>query len=493
MRRYLQTLIACLAAYGVAASAEDARSILAKVRAKQVERWEGVDRYAVDQSVLGNRAALVYERFEVQTADGKTQPVFRAAPVSAATADAGAGVDTGTMMTEGSKGMEMTGAGISSEVEKGLKQAGLPPTLLKDMGGGDPWLSPDPGAMMTGMGQTMGQWAGAEDELKAEATRNAANDANEMAAFADKARLVGNETVDGRQAFHLRAEGMNRRQEVDGQTIVFDSASVWIDRSEYVPLRSKIHGTATSAGETRPIDLETVQTDYRKVAGSRMYEPHRRVLRIAGLMSPEQQAEMRQAQSQLADLDKQLAEMPEAQRQMVMNQMGPQLEAMRKMSSGEGLEMETVVHQIVINPDATALKTLQSQSVTVAGQPLIPMGAAPMMGAGMPGATPAAAPQATGGTAGAAEAQDPEAKKKAAPQACLAQKVKEAEDANKKKQGLGRLMSAVGRVAGRLGGADVSQAMGDVYSANATAEDLAAAATDLGLTESDLEECRNPQ
>ena len=116
-----------------------------------------------------------------------------------------------------------------------------------------------------------------------------------------------------------------------------------------------------------------------------------------------------------------------------------------------------------------------------------------MMGAGMPGATPAAAPQATGGTAGAAEAQDPEAKKKAAPQACLAQKVKEAEDANKKKQGLGRLMSAVGRVAGRMGGADVSQAMGDVYSANATAEDLAAAARDLGLTESDLEECRNPQ
>jgi hypothetical protein len=54
-------------------------------------------------------------------------------------------------------------------------------------------------------------------------------------------------------------------------------------------------------------------------------------------------------------------------------------------------------------------------------------------------------------------------------------------------------MSAVGRVAGRLGGADISQTIGDAYSANATAEDLAAAAKDLGLTESDLEECRNPQ
>jgi hypothetical protein len=423
--------------------------------------------------------------------------------VTAATAGAGEGVDTRAMATAQSQGLEMTGAGLSSEVEKGLEQMGLPSGLLKGMGGGDPWLSPDPGAMMTGMGQVMGEWAGSEDALKAEATSDATNDANAMAAFADKARLVGTETVDGRKAFHIRAEGMNRRQEVDGQTIFLDSASVWIDANEYVPLRSKTDGTATSGRESRPMVIESFHSDYRKVAGSRMYEPYRRVMRIAGVLSPEQQAEMREAQGQMADLDKQLAQMPESQRQMVLKQMGPQLETMRKMAAGEGVEMEMVVHQIVANPDATALRTLQSQSVAIAGQSLpslpIPVGAAGMADAGAatdsPAAAPTPTPAATPGAvpaSGTTTAQDPAAQK-TAQQACLARKVKEAEEANKKKQGLGRLMSAVGRVAGRLGGADISQTIGDAYSANATAEDLAAAAKDLGLTESDLEECRNPQ
>jgi hypothetical protein len=53
-------------------------------------------------------------------------------------------------------------------------------------------------------------------------------------------------------------------------------------------------------------------------------------------------------------------------------------------------------------------------------------------------------------------------------------------------------MSAVGRAASQFGGADVTSVMGDVYTANATAEDLASAAKDLGLTEDDLAECQNP-
>jgi hypothetical protein len=178
-------------------------------------------------------------------------------------------------------------------------------------------------------------------------------------------------------------------------------------------------------------------------------------------------------------MEAQLAQMPEAQRQMVMNQMGPQLEMMRTMASGDTLEMETVVHQIVVNPDAAALQAMQGQSVAIAGQRLpIPTGAPAMAGPGTATAASAAAP----GSADLKQAQ----------QACLARKVKEAEEAQKKKRGLGRLMSAVGRVASKYGGADVSQTIGEVYSANATAEDLAAAAKDLGLTEADVAACQNP-
>ena len=481
MHRSLTTVIALVGLIGMPAVADDAQSILAKVREKQVERWAGVDRYAVDKSVLGNRATLVYERFDITTEDGRVLPAFRAAPVSAATADANAGVDTETMMTEYAKGMEMTGTAMDSEMQKGLEQAGLPSGLLKGMGAGaDPWASPDPAAMMTGMAPVMRDMAGAEKRLDAEATQNATADVEGMAAFAEKARLVGTEAVDGRQAFHVRAEDMNQTQEVDGQTFVLDDASLWIDTQEYVPLRSKVEGVATSAGDSRPVVLESLNTDYRRVSGSTMYEPYKQVLRIAGLMSPEQQQEMREADQKLAEMDAQLAQMPEAQRQMVMNQMGPQLEMMRKMASGDALEMETVVHQIVINPDAAALQAMQGQSLAIAGQRLpMPTGAAAMAGA-----------SATSGAAAPPGA--PESDLKRAQQACLAQKVKEAEEAQKKKRGLGRLMSAVGRVASKYGGADVSQTMGEVYSANATAEDLAAAAKDLGLTEEDVAACQNP-
>jgi peptidoglycan hydrolase-like protein with peptidoglycan-binding domain len=94
----------------------------------------------------------------------------------------------------------------------------------------------------------------------------------------------------------------------------------------------------------------------------------------------------------------------------------------------------------------------------------------------------AAAPAATGGMT-------------AAQALCLQEKVEAREEANKKKRGFGRLMSAVSRTASRFGGGglagDIARTSGDIYAANATAADIQAAAEDLGLTEDEVEECRN--
>ena len=99
-------------------------------------------------------------------------------------------------------------------------------------------------------------------------------------------------------------------------------------------------------------------------------------------------------------------------------------------------------------------------------------------------------------TAAAAPAtQDPEALR-AAQQACLQEKMAQAQEANKKKRGFGSLMRAVTRTASQLGGnataRQVAETSHDIYDANATAADLESAAEDLGLTEDDLEACRNP-
>lgn len=84
----------------------------------------------------------------------------------------------------------------------------------------------------------------------------------------------------------------------------------------------------------------------------------------------------------------------------------------------------------------------------------------------------------------------------AAQQACLQKKMADAQASKKKKRGFGSLMRAATRVTSRIGGGgtmqDIARTSGDIYTANATAADLESAAKDLGLTESDLEACRNP-
>lgn len=99
--------------------------------------------------------------------------------------------------------------------------------------------------------------------------------------------------------------------------------------------------------------------------------------------------------------------------------------------------------------------------------------------------------EASAGAAAPAQAADPAALK-AAQQACLQEKIAAAQESQKKKRGLGRLMSAVTRTASRAGNHDLARTAGDVYAANATADDLAAAAKDLGLTEDEVAACQNP-
>jgi hypothetical protein len=87
---------------------------------------------------------------------------------------------------------------------------------------------------------------------------------------------------------------------------------------------------------------------------------------------------------------------------------------------------------------------------------------------------------------------DDDAALAAAQQKCLQEAMQSAQDQQKTKRGFGRLLSAATRVADRFGGAELSRATSDVYSADATAADISAAAKDLGLSEDAIEKCKNP-
>jgi hypothetical protein len=105
---------------------------------------------------------------------------------------------------------------------------------------------------------------------------------------------------------------------------------------------------------------------------------------------------------------------------------------------------------------------------------------------------------ATSATAMAASAtpEQQEADLRARQQACLQEKYMAAQQKQKKKRGFGRLLSAVTRTSGQMGASglssDIYRTTSDIYNVNATAEDLSGAAKDLGLSDDEVEECRNP-
>ena len=76
--------------------------------------------------------------------------------------------------------------------------------------------------------------------------------------------------------------------------------------------------------------------------------------------------------------------------------------------------------------------------------------------------------------------------------ACIEEKMAEAERSQRKREGLGKIASAIGRVASRAGNSDVSRTVGDADVAADAVGDVTEAARDLGITESEIEACNNP-
>jgi hypothetical protein len=457
----------------VLASEVGAAQMLQRCQVLQQERWQGVTHYVVDQTAMGQRLTLAYERVEVPGPDGRPQVAFR--PARSHGASGGSQHFTSDELRLYADAARKVGGGLSDE----MGRSGLPVGLLGSAGQ-DPWASTDPRVMMGGAATFAEAAAAAQDAEAAERERATAAAGQELAMMQElgrRLRRVGRETIDSRPAEHFRATGLDQQVTGEGnEQMVIQQVDLWIDREQCVPLRLLMTGTMTAEGQTKPITIERLDSQYQPVAGSKMYEPRRQVMRMKGVLTPEQERQMAESQAKLADLDRQLAQMPPGQRDMIMRQMGPQLEMMRNMSAGGGFELVTEVHTILVNPDSAALRTLQASAAS---------GGAP--GFTLPTGAPAMPAAAAAPTEGAPTATAPD---RAAQQACLQEKIRKRQEAQKKKQGIGRLVSAVGRMAGRLGGSEVVQAVGEAQNARATAEDLAIAARELGITEDEIATCQ---
>ncbi|HKJ17993.1 MAG TPA: peptidoglycan-binding domain-containing protein [Xanthomonadales bacterium] len=123
-----------------------------------------------------------------------------------------------------------------------------------------------------------------------------------------------------------------------------------------------------------------------------------------------------------------------------------------------------------------------------------------LIGAIRAASNPRSAPAQTAGSAPAAAAPaaapQPQLSLEQRQQNCLQEKYAAAQERNKKKRGMMRLLSAVTRTSRQFGdgglASDISRSANEAYNVNATANDLEAAGKDLGLTPDEMEECRNP-
>ena len=334
---------------------QSAQEIFERMRERQLERWETVDNYTVFQRMEGiefpsmpgvteSGQMEIPMHYQKHMFDG--QPSFGIVPGNEYTVAVGQAGDGGEyvnaeffeLMADGNR---MTADALDAE----MANSGMP--LLPGM--------EYPGQMMRD--NALFAEAGADAIREAEAgdfgRSNAAIALETQREMARRMRLVGREKVGDREAFHLRAEGLDRVLSEDGARFTLRAVNVWIDAAEYVTLKTTMEGDLEAEGGRQEVTMEQLFEDYRQVGP--LYEPHRLVMRMKGLMgmmSEEDRKQLEEAQKQMEQLDEmeeQLANMPAAARGMVERQIAQARRQMDMLMGDGGFEMVTEVLRIEIN------------------------------------------------------------------------------------------------------------------------------------------------
>lgn len=137
-------------------------------------------------------------------------------------------------------------------------------------------------------------------------------------------------------------------EDLDNEDFTIESATIYIDREELL-LRYISFSQQETDGRRLTMNFE--MTDYQTHTGFPV--PHLMRIEVEGLdqmISDDELAEARQAMS---ELETQLESMPEAQRNMVENQLRPQMERFETMlEQGDLGNVEVRVVDVFVNKDA---------------------------------------------------------------------------------------------------------------------------------------------
>lgn len=324
--------VATLAA--MTGQAQDPQFVLQTMHERQQQRWSTVQNYTVVQRFTGTAVPIFYERMEVEG-----EWTFRVVPqVEWERARTGLSREQTEAIAEGmATGLDMIGDGYTREV------GGAGGATIKSM---------------TGELALFLREVRKYDEN--ETRRDAAQAVSMARAFASRARLTGQESVDGRPAHVVRAEGLSDirlEQPSGGPEFRLERVTLWIDTAESVPLRLVMETRV--AGAASPVIIELQERGYQQFGP--LYEPTRRILRLQGMQEamatdPKQKRELEKARAaaeksrdELARMEQQLASMPPAQRRMIEGQLTKARQQMETLLNQGVFEVELELGVIGIN------------------------------------------------------------------------------------------------------------------------------------------------
>lgn len=331
LKFYCLLLSLSLTLPAVSADFSDAQSLRDAMLDKQTARWNaiGARGLILGKRMMDNRTVTFHEAVH----DGGRVAYVRHVPpiVMQQRMETAAGIDPmmkAALAQYYPQALSMVMAGLSSEVTGDV-----------DTG------------MLMGLHQGMGSFMDAAATGAAKAIEEEQQDKQrqlaDMDRFFQSAEIVGSEVVHGRETYHLRSTDAGGQIQQDEEA-EFEpkSAEVWIDKAELVQVKMKVTGQLTRKGPPQDMVIELDNFNFKSVGP--LFEPHRQISRMSGVLSKKEQQELKKAQAEMAKFKAQLDAMPPGQQAMVKQMMGNKLEQFEKMASSGAIEVETIVDRALI-------------------------------------------------------------------------------------------------------------------------------------------------
>ena len=215
------------------------------------------------------------------------------------------------------------------------------------------WLATTPGGMMSLYATMLDASADSKDAIAKERLDNAAQAARNLElleAAKARTRIIGRDNVGGMEVIELGSDDLGMVQRVDDETFTTNTVRISVHADSYVPVRFKIDGILEQGGESRPMTVERIDSGLSTHPGcNNLVVPGHSIMRLGGALTPEQEKELAEAQKQLAEFDKQMTSMPPAQQEMMKRMVGPQIEMIKNMTSGGGIEVKSKLIEVRCN------------------------------------------------------------------------------------------------------------------------------------------------